>query len=354
MRSSTLLLPHVILALTTPSLCISLDRRNWEWKRALSLWTRADERNVPSEGYYDPSQSGGSMLTKIPVTFPMGQGEPINAIITGSSDSRVLVDAEVNGGLRNYFVSFGFSGECLGQHSGSDQEANLGDGNGFSKYFSASLRRDSVSQSLGISPENETGVIRWAYGDPELGTCKETIQGGNHFRYWVQDGPSANSGAIFLAVSYEKPIAEQHDIIPNGYNLGRDWLVGNITQSAIPTLNLTNSTTYTGTTSSGGYTYETSIRYVPGLLANSSDGINHNITVGVDGINAADGLVAVLDVRITQTPPTSSCCSHVACDIVIVATIFYLLRVITVVPLAPPIMSLWTPSLLKLPRTCVL
>lgn len=225
------------------------------------------------------------MLTKIPVTFPMGQGEPINAIITGSSDSRVLVDAEVNGGLRNYFVSFGFSGECLGQHSGSDQEANLGDGNGF---------------------KNETGVIRWAYGDPELGTCKETIQGGNHFRYWVQDGPSANSGAIFLAVSYEKPIAEQHDIIPNGYNLGRDWLVGNITQSAIPTLNLTNSTTYTGTTSSGGYTYETSIRYVPGLLANSSDGINHNITVGVDGINAADGLVAVLDVRITQTPPTSS------------------------------------------------
>jgi hypothetical protein len=26
--------------------------------------------------------------------------------------------------------SFGFSGECLGQHSGAPQAANLGDGNG--------------------------------------------------------------------------------------------------------------------------------------------------------------------------------------------------------------------------------
>ena len=62
----------------------------------------------------------------------------------------VLQDSETNGGLRNYFLcvkkqirscrklmnhglrSFGFSGECLGQHDGSDQAANLGDGNGYS------------------------------------------------------------------------------------------------------------------------------------------------------------------------------------------------------------------------------
>ena len=30
--------------------------------------------------------------------------------------------------------SFGFAGECLGQHSGSDQEANLGDGHGYRAY----------------------------------------------------------------------------------------------------------------------------------------------------------------------------------------------------------------------------
>lgn len=72
--------------------------------------------------------------------------------------------------------------------------------------------------------EIETAVIRWNYDDPSLGACKETIQGGNHFRYWVQDGKSANryvvkllfedstlirlhSGAVFMALSYEKPIA---------------------------------------------------------------------------------------------------------------------------------------------------
>lgn len=132
--------------------------------------------------------------------------------------------------------SLGFSSECLGQHSGTGQAANLGDGNGYSTYPQYSHPVTSISR-IGISQENETAVIRWDYGDPELGTCKETIQGGNHFRYWVQDGPQGNtyvylspyspalvhrgflarnahtrrndnnSGAIFMAVSYEMPIA---------------------------------------------------------------------------------------------------------------------------------------------------
>ena len=54
---------------------------------------------------------------------------------------------------------------------------------------------------------NQTAVIRWDYGNVELGTCQETIEGGNHFRYWIQNGPDANTGAIFMAVSYEMPIA---------------------------------------------------------------------------------------------------------------------------------------------------
>ena len=78
-----------------------------------------------------------------------------------------------------------------------------------------------------ISTVNETAVIRWNYGDVQLGTCKETIEGGNHFRYWPQNGPQGNrycfklfclrienfiqfigivSGAFFLAASYEKPL----------------------------------------------------------------------------------------------------------------------------------------------------
>ena len=42
------------------------------------------------------------------------------------------------------------------------------------------------------SQVNETAVIRYNYQDPALGTCKETVQGGNHFRYWTQSGSSAN------------------------------------------------------------------------------------------------------------------------------------------------------------------
>ncbi|KAI0081521.1 hypothetical protein K474DRAFT_1587534 [Panus rudis PR-1116 ss-1] len=241
--------------------------------------------NVPPEGYFNPADKGGSMLTKVPGTFPAGLGEPLNAIITGNSDEDVLKDTETDGGLRNYFLSFGYSSECLGQHLGDDQAADLGDGHG---------------------TLNETAVIRWNYGDPQLGSCQETVKGGGHFRYWVQNGPEANSGAIFLAVSYEMPLEKHHDIVPNGYNLGRDWMIGNITSQPIPTDQLTNTSTYSGQTSFNGYTYQTDIKYVSGLLSNSSDGINHYLTVGVDGKPAIDGLVAVMQVKIASRPASSS------------------------------------------------
>ena len=102
-----------------------------------------------------------------------------------------------------------------------------------------------------------------------------------------------------MAVSYEKSLAEQHDIIDNGYNLGRDWLVGNATNSEIPTANLTNASTFQGSTGYEGYSYQTTVQYVSGLLPNTSDGINHFQSMSS---NAADGLVAVLTVRITQAP----------------------------------------------------
>ena len=94
------------------------------------------------------------------------------------------------------------------------------------------------------------------------------------------------------------------------YNLARDWLVGNATNQTtlVPTLSLTNATTLSGSTSYGGYTYLTSVTYVSGLLQNTSVGLNHNLTVPVPGDNAADGLVAVLGVTITQKPTKSSGC----------------------------------------------
>ncbi|THU83910.1 hypothetical protein K435DRAFT_971386 [Dendrothele bispora CBS 962.96] len=317
------------LLLCLPSLVMALDNHR-RWPSFPFLWKRAS-RNVPEQGFYDPRDHGGSWLTVVDGTFPPGQGEPINMIISGNSDEAVLQDREEDGGLRNYWLSLEFAGECLGQHSGSDQGANLGDGNG---------------------AKNETAVIRFDYGQPQLGTCQETINGGNHFRYWVQDGDDANSGAIFMAVSYEMPIARecvsylpplpkppsriffsilpllapnnqltlpfsfsplppsllpilytvQHDIIPNGYNLARDYIVGNITQSPIPTLSLTNSTTYSGSTSFEGWTYQTDVIYLSGMLDNTSIGINHNVTVQTGSSNASDGLVALLTVKVTGKP----------------------------------------------------
>ncbi|KAK2465415.1 hypothetical protein APHAL10511_002769 [Amanita phalloides] len=240
---------------------------------------------VPPEGYYDPLSNGGNMVTQVFNTYPAGLGEPLNIIISGKSDAAVLVDQAADGGLQNYFQSFGFGGECLGQHMGASQQANLGDGNGYL---------------------NETTEMRWDYGDPQFGTCKESIQGGDHFRYWTQNGPKANSGAIFMASSYELPLSLQHDIIPNGYNLGRDWLIGNMTQTAIPTLNLTTSSTFSGSTTANDYTYRNSVQYVSGLLQNTSTGINHYASVGVDGGYAIDGLVAVVEVNIIGRPSSKS------------------------------------------------
>ncbi len=81
--------------------------------------------------------------------------------------------------------------ECLGQHLGGAQEANLGDG-------------------LGNASEVEE--LRWNFGNPYIGTCKETFDGGLHLRYWVQN----TTGAYFLAVSVEESLTNGHDIVRDG------------------------------------------------------------------------------------------------------------------------------------------
>ena len=82
-------------------------------------------------------------------------------------------------------------------------------------------------------------------------------------------------------------------------------MIGNATNQAIPTLSLTNTSTFSGPTSSGNYTYQTDVQYVSGLLSNTSNGINHSLTVGVNGSNAIDGLVAIMTVKILSSPPSS-------------------------------------------------
>ena len=126
---------------------------------------------------------------------------------------------------------------------------------------------------------NQTDILRYNFGDIYYGTLKESIDGGSHVRYWRQNGSQADSGAWFIAASNEMSAADNHMIIPNGYDLGRDELAGNATAPGGTMSPITNRT------------YTAEVNYVEGfLLPNSSEGINHGIPT--------DGRVAVLTVRL--------------------------------------------------------
>ncbi|THH00905.1 hypothetical protein EW026_g1700 [Hermanssonia centrifuga] len=140
------------------------------------------------------------------------------------------------------------STECLGIHLGGPQSANLGDGNGF---------------------VNQTMELRQDFGDALLGTCLETLEGGNHFRVFRQNGSEANSGALFLAVSQEEDLAESHTIAPNGYDVGRDAFVGNATQ---------------GSPSFGGKTYTVQAETLAGVMPSGAAGVNHDIAIDGNAI----------------------------------------------------------------------
>lgn len=157
-------------------------------------------RRADAVNYTDPLDSpNGRMLTIIPNLPELG--EPINAIISGLSDPSVLTIE----GFLLWATSVNFGVSCLGNAGGGNQYANLGDGAG------------NVSQGTG---NGDNGVLRWNYYDPYLGTCRETFEGGNHFRWWKQEG----SNAYFLAASVELDLAANHMIALNGYNNGRDEL----------------------------------------------------------------------------------------------------------------------------------
>lgn len=133
------------------------------------------------------------------------------------------------------------SDEAFGLHLGDPQLADLGDGKG---------------------PQKQTRELRHNYGEVILGTLTETLIGGNHLRYWKQEG----SNAYFLAASAEKNVQEHHDIVPDGYDLGRDQLVGKLVGYDLKGKPKAGDT-YKGESHALGWTYETSVEYVDGLLA---------------------------------------------------------------------------------------
>jgi len=201
-----------------------------------------NEQSFPL-GYLDPTINGGRQLDFTTKT----QGEPLNVIISAQSDPYILTEP----GFKMYSKSIGFSGECLGLHYGHIHDADLGDGDG-------------------RKPEQ---YLARQYYFPIWGTCWESLAGGNHFRAWKQNGTLANSGAWFLGVSKEMDSQKHHDIVPNGWNLGRDWLVDKATA---------------GSRWQGRW-WKAQVEFHKGLLKPGKEGINHDI--------AQDGLVAVLTVN---------------------------------------------------------
>ncbi|GJE94898.1 hypothetical protein PsYK624_110740 [Phanerochaete sordida] len=181
--------------------------------------------------FFDPTSNGGSFLS----TVSNNLGEPMNVIISGASSPQVLTPT----GLLTYIQAIGFSTECLNMHSRAPFTANLGDG--------AGARNQSVE-------------FREAFGDPFLGTCIELFLGGNHLRVF---GPQVGSGALFLATSIEAGLFQNHTVVPNGYDIGRDAIV----RMAI------------GTKQFNGTTFNTTVQNLTGVMPSGSNGVNHGIAI---------------------------------------------------------------------------
>lgn len=145
------------------------------------------------------------MTTIIP---DLDVGEPLNVILSGLSDESVLTVT----GFLLWVTSINFGVSCLGQANGTQQSANLGDGRG--------------NQTQGTGDGNN-GVLRFNYYDAYFGTCKETFDGGNHFRWFQQ----ADTNAIFFGASVELDLSTSHMIATNGYNEGRDQLGKSMSKS---------------------------------------------------------------------------------------------------------------------------
>lgn len=217
-----------------------------------ALPSSVQRRQSDSQGYISPLSNGGSMLTG---NTASGLGEPLNVIVSGLSSAGVLNQA----GFEEFSRSIYFSpGSCLNISQGGYQTANLGDGDG---------------------AQPQTNIMRYNYKQGDGGTCLESLKGGNHFRYWIQNGTAADSGAVFIAASVELNATLNHMIAPNGYDNGRDQLVGNATAGTLK--------------SPGGFEYTVTKQTNSQLLSGiSASQINHGIGI--------DGIVDVLTVTITK------------------------------------------------------
>ncbi|KAN0087481.1 hypothetical protein V8E55_006102 [Tylopilus felleus] len=234
-----------LLALVTAACAIPFPLGFLGWNRQAPFVPSKFTVDPPKveHGWADPRILGGRFIDFTTPRF----GEPLNVIISNLSDPFILTDE----GFRWYYKSIGFSEECLGLHIGHVHKADLGDGDG---------------------RKSEHVLARQHYF-PIWGTCWETLIGGNHFRAWKQNGSEVNTGAWFLGVSMEEDYTKHHMIVPNGYNIGRDFLVEKAVAGSWWR----------------GISWVADVEWREGLIEPGFRGINHAI--------AQDGCIAILTVR---------------------------------------------------------
>lgn len=196
-----------------------------------------------SAAYYDPNTGATNMKAYVVGGTAY---EPVNVIVSGLSAGQVSNSNDaIKGGILSWLQAINFDKECLGLHAGDYQGFDSGDGRGF---------------------VNQTFIYRESYSDPSgLGSCTESLIGGQHVRGYYQ----TTSGAWFLGASQEESAANSHTIVPNGYDLGRDYVAKNA---------------LVGGTGFDGCVYgSATVQDITGLVsANDGSGYNHDI--GTDGI----------------------------------------------------------------------
>lgn len=170
-----------------------------------SFWLQAAFGPIATaKPFNNPLNVGGNLYFRFEGQ-PQTKPEPINVIIsaessfgriTGFNNSEIFL---AQNGLSQYLSALNFSDECLGLHLSTPAYANISS----------------------TTPQRLDFLYRENFGNLEQGTCLESLNGGYHFRGWRQ----GTSGAWFLGASKEQNLTMKHDLVPNGYDIGRDEVV---------------------------------------------------------------------------------------------------------------------------------
>jgi hypothetical protein len=214
---------------------------------------------------------------------PSDLGEPINVVVSARSSPEVLTPD----GFRLWLNSMNISQPCLGQASmpGSDN-----------KQFAFLGPSGSPDQNL-------TELLTWRenFGDPLLGSCIQTFNGGFHLRAFNQTA----TGAIFIAASDEADLSHHHKILPDGYNSGRNNLTGLALNggkgtSMGPPYSAPQSYAVKAEKMRGLIEAGSQVRCRPlaAVVSSCGQNINHDI--------ATDGIITLLTVTLIKDTLTSS------------------------------------------------